>query len=59
MNTKDSELPKISIITVSYNSAETRIDTFDSIRSQTYKNIEYIVVEMEKFGRFDCRNYKV
>ncbi len=36
---------KISIITVSYNSSKTIKDTFDSMLSQTYNNIEYIVVD--------------
>lgn len=36
---------KISIITVAYNSASTITDTFDSVLSQTYKDIEYIVVD--------------
>jgi len=36
---------KVSIITVSYNSDKTIKDTFDSIRNQTYKNIEYIVID--------------
>ena len=36
---------KISIITVSYNSAATIRDTFESVLSQIYKNIEYIVVD--------------
>ena len=36
---------KISIITVCYNSAKTIEKTFQSVQSQTYKNIEYIVVE--------------
>lgn len=36
---------KISLITVSYNSSSTIQDTFDSIRKQTYPNIEYIVVD--------------
>lgn len=36
---------KISIITVTYNSAATLRDTFDSILRQTYKNIEYLVVD--------------
>lgn len=36
---------KISIITVCYNSAKTIEKTFQSVQSQTYKNIEYIVVD--------------
>ena len=36
---------KISIITVCYNSAKTIEKTFDSVASQTYKDIEYIVVD--------------
>ena len=38
---------KISIITVCYNSAKTIEKTFKSVESQTYKNIEYIVVDGE------------
>ncbi len=36
---------KISIITVAFNSASTIRDTFDSVLSQTFPNIEYIVVD--------------
>lgn len=36
---------KISIITVCYNSAKTIEDTFKSVAGQTYKNIEYIVID--------------
>jgi len=36
---------KISIITVCYDSAATIRDTFGSVSSQTYHNIEYIVVD--------------
>ena len=36
---------KISIITVCYNSAKTIEKTFKSVQSQTYTNIEYIVVD--------------
>ncbi len=35
----------ISIITVSFNSCTTIKDTFDSVLNQTYKNIEYIVID--------------
>lgn len=37
--------PKISIITVTYNSAATLKDTIESVRKQDYKNIEYIIVD--------------
>ena len=36
---------KISIITVCYNSRDTIEKTFQSIKSQSYQNIEYIVVD--------------
>lgn len=39
------ETLKISIITVCYNSAETIAETIDSVIGQSYKNIEYIIVD--------------
>ncbi|ACU08376.1 hypothetical protein FIC_01934 [Flavobacteriaceae bacterium 3519-10] len=36
---------KISIITVCYNSAKTIEETLKSVQNQTYKNIEYIVID--------------
>lgn len=36
---------KISIITVAFNSASTIRDTFESVLAQTYREIEYIVVD--------------
>ena len=36
---------KVSLITVSYNSARTISDTLVSVQKQTYKDIEYIVVD--------------
>ncbi|MGD0756649.1 MAG: glycosyltransferase family 2 protein [Bacteroidales bacterium] len=37
--------PKISIITVSFNSAKTISDTIESVLSQTYPDIEYLVLD--------------
>lgn len=37
--------PKFSIITVSYNSAKTISETIESVISQNYDNVEYIVVD--------------
>ena len=36
---------KFSIITVTLNSASTLRDTLNSVNSQTYKNIEHIIVD--------------
>ena len=36
---------KVSIITVSYNSAETIKDSIESVLNQTYKNIEHIIID--------------
>ena len=36
---------KISIITVCYNSEETILSTLNSVISQTYEDIEHIVVD--------------
>jgi glycosyltransferase involved in cell wall biosynthesis len=36
---------RVSLITVSYNSAKTIADTLKSVQSQTYRDIEYIVVD--------------
>lgn len=51
---------KISIITVCYNSAKTIEKTFKSVQIQTYKNIEYIVVDGgSKDGTLDIlKRYK-
>lgn len=36
---------KVSLVTVTYNSAKTFRDTIESVLSQTHENIEYIVVD--------------
>ena len=36
---------KLSLITVTYNSSKTLIDTFQSVLSQSYSDIEYIIVD--------------
>lgn len=38
-------LPLVTIMTVCYNSSETIAQTFQSIRDQSYSNIEYVVVD--------------
>lgn len=37
--------PKVSIITVTYNAGDLLLNTLESIKSQTYKNIEYVIVD--------------
>lgn len=37
--------PKISVITVSFNRLQELRETFSSIISQTYKNVEYIIID--------------
>ena len=36
---------KISLITVTYNSGKTLSDTIQSVLSQSYTNIEYIIID--------------
>lgn len=40
-----NHLPKISIITVCYNASKTIEKTLDSVRRQTYSNIEHIIID--------------
>ena len=37
--------PLISIITVTYNSEESIMRTLDSIKSQTFQDFEYIIID--------------
>ncbi|HDY4896305.1 TPA: glycosyltransferase, partial [Yersinia enterocolitica] len=44
-NTESSFFLKVSVITVVYNNISEIQKTIDSITSQTYKNIEFIIVD--------------
>ena len=37
--------PLVSIITISLNSEKTITKTIESVKNQTYKNIEYIIID--------------
>ncbi len=41
----DSSVPKVSMVTSTFNSCETLAETIASVRSQNYPNLEYIVVD--------------
>ena len=38
-----NENPLVSVVVITYNSANTVLETLDSIAAQTYKNIELII----------------
>ena len=45
MNNSPHTHPKFSIITVTYNAGKVLEDTIQSVISQTYRNVEYIIVD--------------
>ncbi len=45
MGVNNSEMPKVSVITVCFNSDATIRDTLESVLSQSYRNIEHIIVD--------------
>ena len=47
--------PKVSIITVVWNNAKTIKDAIDSVLTQTYENIEYIVIDGASNDCTSCR----
>ena len=40
-----SDIPLISVITVVFNAADTLKDTIESVRLQTYQNVEHIIID--------------
>ena len=42
---KQKYYPKISIITITYNSAKTVEETIKSVVSQNYPNLEYLIID--------------
>lgn len=42
---RQDHVPLVSLITVAYNSADTINRTIESVRSQTYRNIEHIIID--------------
>ncbi len=45
MQSSEENYPRISIITVVYNDVTNILETIKSVRNQTYKNIEYIIID--------------
>ena len=45
MNNTQYPHPKFSVITVTYNAGKVLEDTIQSVAFQTYRNVEYIIVD--------------
>jgi len=52
---------KVSILTVCYNNQDTILDTLNSVLSQTYKNIEHIIVDGKSTDKtkYFLKNYPI
>jgi glycosyltransferase involved in cell wall biosynthesis len=62
ISSQKKHFPLVSIVTPTYNQAEYLAETIESVLSQTYSNIEYIVIDdgstdntQEVLSRFDSR----
>ena len=42
---KRTDIPLVTVMTVCFNSASTIEQTFDSVRNQTYPNVEYLIID--------------
>lgn len=41
----DTECPKVSVVIPAYNNAKTIVSTIESVKKQTYKNLEIIIID--------------
>ena len=52
---EEKSAPLVTIAVITYNSGEFVVETLESIKRQTYPNIELIVSDESKIGRASCR----